>query len=47
MMFKLGFMLGIGAGAMVAAVMSAKKKTTDMMEQGKKALKEKIIKVLE
>ena len=47
MMFKLGFMLGLGSGALMAAAVSAKKKTNQMMEQGKKALKEKIIKVLE
>ena len=46
-MFKLGFMLGLGSGVMMSVVMSAKKKTNEMMEQGKKALKDKIIEVLE
>ena len=46
-MFKLGFMLGLGSGVMMSVVMSAKKKTNETMEQGKKALKDKIIKVLE
>ncbi len=46
-MFKLGMMLGFGAGIMTAVAASAKKKTNEMMEQGKKALQDKIIKVLE
>ncbi len=30
-MFKLGFMLGLGSGVMMSVVMSAKKKTNEMM----------------
>lgn len=45
-MFKLGFMLGLGAGVMMAVAANAKKKS-NMIEQGKQAIKEKIIKVFE
>lgn len=44
-MLKAGLMLGFGAGVLTAVVASSKMKST-IMEQGKKAIKDKIIKVL-
>ncbi|MDE7328151.1 MAG: hypothetical protein K2N57_00150 [Clostridia bacterium] len=45
-MFKLGFMLGLGAGVMLSMAANAKKKS-NMIDQGKQAIKEKLIKVFE
>ncbi len=45
-MMKFGLMLGFGAGVMTAIVAGAKLKSS-MVEKGKKAIKDKIIKVLD
>ncbi|MCI8421627.1 MAG: hypothetical protein K2I46_03790 [Clostridia bacterium] len=45
-MLKAGLMLGFGAGVVTAVVATSKMKNT-IMEQGKKMLKDKIIKVLD
>ncbi|MDE5755724.1 MAG: hypothetical protein K2L70_01470 [Clostridia bacterium] len=45
-MLKAGLMLGFGAGVLTAVVATSKMKNT-IMDQGKKMLKDKIIKVLD
>lgn len=45
-MLKAGLMLGFSAGILTAVVATSKMKST-IMEQGKKAIKDKIIKVLD